>query len=198
MSTEQDWWFPRKAFGFGWGFPTRWQGWVTSIVYLIAMTAGVPLAGQRWGHPAALVLAGAATAGLLIVLLIKGEPLREGAREEGAPKSPARAFRAYRLSSYVIAVAFLLLSIPLALRWIPQNPWYGFRVPSTLSGTPAHWFRVNEVAGLAGIVAGLVAILTTLMMGQRRNPPSLWKGRAMLLLTLGFIIAASLAPLLIR
>ena len=30
-------WFPAKRYGWGWGFPTRWQGWIVMIVW----TAGV-------------------------------------------------------------------------------------------------------------------------------------------------------------
>ena len=27
-------WFPAKRYGWGWGLPTRWQGWVTLSSYL--------------------------------------------------------------------------------------------------------------------------------------------------------------------
>ena len=37
-------WFPAKRFGWGWGPPTRWQGWVVLIVWLASMAiAGVRL-----------------------------------------------------------------------------------------------------------------------------------------------------------
>jgi len=32
-------WFGRKCFGWGWGLPQRWQGWVVLILYLLFMRA---------------------------------------------------------------------------------------------------------------------------------------------------------------
>ncbi|RXK56674.1 hypothetical protein ESB00_12630 [Oleiharenicola lentus] len=33
-------WFPAKTYGWGWGVPTRWQGWVVTFGFLGAMTLG--------------------------------------------------------------------------------------------------------------------------------------------------------------
>ena len=30
-------WFGKKRFGWGWGLPERWQGWVTLILYIVAI-----------------------------------------------------------------------------------------------------------------------------------------------------------------
>lgn len=32
-------WFPRKSYGWGWGIPSRWQGWVVIVVYVLGLTA---------------------------------------------------------------------------------------------------------------------------------------------------------------
>ncbi|MBP6931759.1 MAG: hypothetical protein KBB62_03505 [Candidatus Pacebacteria bacterium] len=32
-------WFARKRYGWGWGLPLVWQGWVVFIVYFIAIIA---------------------------------------------------------------------------------------------------------------------------------------------------------------
>ena len=32
-------WFPRKSYGWGWGIPFRWQGWVVLGAYLAALIA---------------------------------------------------------------------------------------------------------------------------------------------------------------
>lgn len=34
MPREKDYWFPPKRYGWGWGFPVRWQGWVVLFLYL--------------------------------------------------------------------------------------------------------------------------------------------------------------------
>jgi hypothetical protein len=32
-------WFARKRYGWGWGLPLVWQGWVVFIVYFVAIIA---------------------------------------------------------------------------------------------------------------------------------------------------------------
>jgi hypothetical protein len=34
MEDSQDAWFPAKRYGWGWGLPRKWQGWVVLLVYL--------------------------------------------------------------------------------------------------------------------------------------------------------------------
>ena len=36
-------WFPRKSYGWGWGLPSRWQGWVVFALYGAALTAAILL-----------------------------------------------------------------------------------------------------------------------------------------------------------
>jgi hypothetical protein len=75
MNGERKWWFERRESGFGWGMPTCWQGWVVLVAFIVSMTAGIPLVGARYGQTGATLLIVALIAGLLIVLLLKGEPL---------------------------------------------------------------------------------------------------------------------------
>jgi uncharacterized membrane protein YhaH (DUF805 family) len=37
---HDDYWFPAKRFGWGWGPPTRWQGWAVLIGWLAAIAVG--------------------------------------------------------------------------------------------------------------------------------------------------------------
>lgn len=39
MNIERKYWFPAKRYGWGWGLPVRWQGWVCLAAYM----AGVAL-----------------------------------------------------------------------------------------------------------------------------------------------------------
>lgn len=67
-------WFPAKRYGWGWGVPTCWQGWVVLGAFMAVTLASVPLADR---HPAAfLVLVLTATAMLIAICWIKGEPPR--------------------------------------------------------------------------------------------------------------------------
>jgi uncharacterized membrane protein len=53
-----------------------------------------------------------------------------------------------------------LASIPLILKLVPPNPFYGFRTARTLADREL-WFRVNRFAGwafLAAAIAGAILI----------------------------------------
>ncbi|MFN2609573.1 MAG: SdpI family protein [Actinomycetota bacterium] len=49
-----------------------------------------------------------------------------------------------------------MVSIPLILRWIGPNSWYGFRTQKTLSSREI-WFPVNAFAGWALLIACVVS-----------------------------------------
>jgi ABC-type Fe3+-siderophore transport system permease subunit len=58
------------------------------------------------------------------------------------------------------ALAFFILSIPLAIGFVPRNRLYGFRTRRTLADDAA-WYPVNRFAGfgimIASAIYGLVA-----------------------------------------
>ncbi|KHK60038.1 hypothetical protein PI86_05440 [Burkholderia sp. A9] len=37
-------WFPAKRYGWGWGLPVAWQGWVVLLLFAIGITASAWLA----------------------------------------------------------------------------------------------------------------------------------------------------------
>jgi hypothetical protein len=68
-------WFPAKKYGWGWGLPTCWQGWVVMAVWLVALTAGIPLAlhGHHFFFIAYTILLAAI---LILICWLKGEKPR--------------------------------------------------------------------------------------------------------------------------
>ena len=68
-------WFPAKRYGWGWGPPVAWQGWVVMIVWIAVCTFGaIVLAGRYWITFAAFLLI---MIGVLIgICYAKGEPPR--------------------------------------------------------------------------------------------------------------------------
>ena len=40
MAEEKKYWFPAKKYGWGWGAPVTWQGWMVVLVFLGALTGG--------------------------------------------------------------------------------------------------------------------------------------------------------------
>ncbi len=76
MSTEPSYWFPAKRYGWGWGLPSRWQGWVVLAAFIALVAAGGFIfppargAGFYLGYVTILTLV------LIAVCWAKGEPPR--------------------------------------------------------------------------------------------------------------------------
>jgi len=70
---EKKIWFPAKRYGWGWGPPCCWQGWVFLVGWLVALEGGVWLARPD-RHPVlfGIYLAVMITV-IIIVCLLKGE-----------------------------------------------------------------------------------------------------------------------------
>lgn len=74
---------------------------------------------------------------------------------------------------FVPAALIAILAVPLALRLVPPNRFYGFRTAQTLANRDV-WFRVNRVAGWALIIAD--AATTSLYLSK----PELASGRSLM------------------
>ena len=72
---DRDIWFPAKRYGWGWGFPVAWQGWVVMLVYIVLLFLGTKeyLRTQNLTFFAYLALI---TAGLVAICYQKGETPR--------------------------------------------------------------------------------------------------------------------------
>jgi hypothetical protein len=73
---EQDtpqYWFPVKRYGWGWGLPVRWQGWVALALYFGSIYAGVRYFRPRDSVAGFLVWLAIATIIFVAVVAWKGE-----------------------------------------------------------------------------------------------------------------------------
>jgi hypothetical protein len=74
MDSPDRYWFRAKCYGWGWGPPTSWQGWLVLLLWLGALIGGQLLmrlpSPWVWGFRAAMVGV------LLLVCYKKGEPPR--------------------------------------------------------------------------------------------------------------------------
>jgi hypothetical protein len=72
-------WFRAKRYGWGWGLPMRWQGWVALAAYGAVMT-GAGLAAELLDPPVGPLVAGSliliSTGALIVVCIRTGEPAR--------------------------------------------------------------------------------------------------------------------------
>ena len=74
-TNEKQIWFPAKKYGWGWGPPCTWQGWVVFTSWLVAVMGGGFFIAP---HSINLLVAYVVVLGiaLFIILLIKGEKPR--------------------------------------------------------------------------------------------------------------------------
>jgi hypothetical protein len=74
---QNQYWFPAKPSGFGWGPPQKWQGWVFLAGWLAAIVLTPPLPVDEYSP--FVFLAGMILL-LFVVVYFKGEPLRRSGR----------------------------------------------------------------------------------------------------------------------
>lgn len=68
-------WFPAKRYGWGWGLPVAWQGWVVMGVWFVIVVGVTPfLAVRSW--PGFFAFLAVMSALLIAVCYVRGEPLR--------------------------------------------------------------------------------------------------------------------------
>ncbi|MEM5399896.1 hypothetical protein [Paraburkholderia unamae] len=76
MAGTVKYWFRAKRYGWGWGLPLTWQGWVVLVVYVLSIVLSAVFF-EPHGHPYAFAgLAILATVALSLVCWLKGEPPR--------------------------------------------------------------------------------------------------------------------------
>ena len=82
MEKAPKYWFPAKQYGWGWGFPSTWQGWVVLAVYLALMLGGLVVVNPATSPNAYGVYAAVVLAVFMLVVWRTGEPpgWRSGAK----------------------------------------------------------------------------------------------------------------------
>ena len=75
MQTNKRVWFPAKRYGWGWGLPCAWQGWVVFSLWLVLLAAGAVLLESPDPKHIGLFVAYTVVLGiaLFLVCLVKGE-----------------------------------------------------------------------------------------------------------------------------
>ena len=76
MQDEKQYWFPAKTYGWGWGPPITWQGWLVLVAFVALVAIGIlflkPATNALVFGVYVLVLVSL----LVAVCWIKGEPPR--------------------------------------------------------------------------------------------------------------------------
>jgi uncharacterized membrane protein len=82
------------------------------------------------------------------------------------------------------------LAVPLVLRRVPPNDFYGFRVPKTLDD-PAVWYPANAFTGYCLLAAATVLSAAALLLGLRH--PELGVVRFTIVWTVVCVVMLTLA-----
>jgi len=76
VQRDARYWFPAKRYGWGWGPPATWQGWLVLIVFMALVAAGTFLLPPRRMMAAYLLYVFVLSVALIGVCWLKGEPPR--------------------------------------------------------------------------------------------------------------------------
>lgn len=77
MNEKPAFWFPVKRYGWGWGLPVRWQGWLVFVLYAALLYAGIYVFKAQGDTVGLTVYSTVVTAVLIVVVALKGErPVR--------------------------------------------------------------------------------------------------------------------------
>jgi hypothetical protein len=69
-------WFPSKRYGWGWGPPRSWQGWLVLAVFFALLAVGAILLVPAQQPLCFVAYAAILSVGLIAVCYMKGEPPR--------------------------------------------------------------------------------------------------------------------------
>ena len=75
-SKPTKYWFPAKTYGWGWGPPITWQGWVVLAIYVVLVVVGAVVVNPDRHPTACIVGLTVLSAAMLVVCYLTGEPLR--------------------------------------------------------------------------------------------------------------------------
>jgi len=73
------------------------------------------------------------------------------------------------LLTLVLPLVNVAVAMPLALRKVPPNRWYGFRTKRTLSDTQ-FWYEVNSRGGMNLVIASAIALAARFFLMQTMDP----------------------------
>jgi peptidoglycan/LPS O-acetylase OafA/YrhL len=73
---DKGWWFPAKRYGWGWGLPIRWQGWVVMLAFVGLVAAGAVVLKPQLNPIPFLAYVCLLSVIMVLVCWAKGEPPR--------------------------------------------------------------------------------------------------------------------------
>ncbi len=75
-ASPRKYWFHAKRYGWGWGLPSAWQGWVVLVAYVALVLGGIPLIHTSRSAPFYALHVVILTIGFVVICWLTGEPPR--------------------------------------------------------------------------------------------------------------------------
>ena len=66
-------WFPAKSYGWGWGLPVKWQGWLVLATWFASLYAAGKYFQPQRNLSGFLIAAAISTILLVVIIALKGE-----------------------------------------------------------------------------------------------------------------------------
>lgn len=85
MSELTKYWFAAKRYGWGWGLPSAWQGWVVFVGYVALVFVGARVFPPKRGDGSFMIYTLVLSGVLLAICIAKGEPPRWRWGKDGTP-----------------------------------------------------------------------------------------------------------------
>ena len=189
--SRRRYWFYAKRYGYGWGLPATWEGWVVLIGYLAGAVGGVAIFPPDASMGPYLVYLTILTALLIAICCITGEPQRWrwGGTPDGAGSMPVPPDGPGRAGMFVMHLFLgpVILGIALFFRVHPPaeiNHTYGYRTTMSMQSQEA-WDEAQRYSANAMIIAGVVVVLYQILSALTMKPAvSLATSVAVLLLAI--------------
>jgi uncharacterized membrane protein len=67
-----------------------------------------------------------------------------------------------RIVLILVPALLMVIAIPLILKKVPKNCFYGLRTPKTMAGSDEQWYQVNREGGIAIFLAGSISLLASI------------------------------------
>lgn len=74
MADPKRYWFPAKRYGWGWGPPITWQGWLVLVASLLLLLLGAYLLPPKEDLLEFIAYTAVVCAALMAICYVKGEP----------------------------------------------------------------------------------------------------------------------------
>jgi uncharacterized membrane protein len=165
-SSGKRYWFYAKRYGYGWGLPATWEGWVVFVGYLAGVFGGLAVFPPDKAMGSYAVCLTVLTVVLMIVCFVKGEPARwrwGNSSDVDAPGDSAARWDPGKTGMLVMHIFLgpVILGIAIFFRVYPPaeiNHTYGYRTATAMRSQEA-WDEAQLYSANVMIVAGVVIVL---------------------------------------